>query len=193
MCGTLTETGGLLHFQRTGHGTSSVQLATDQTNISHPHELSEHEVQSQQVSPGVTWFYLDEQSRMQGPYGADQMRQWYESGNLTDRLQISESCDGPFRALSAYFSDRSKSFKCCADSSHTSTTECPPQACQVSPCDTTWFYVDHEGRIQGPHATNLMRHWFESGYLNGDLQISQAFNGPFQPFSSCFPDCSKSF
>jgi len=133
-----------------------------------------------------SWFYVDHQGRIQGPYDAGQMRQWFESGYLRDYLQISQSSDGPFRPLSFYFPDRNESF------ANKLETEHPPQAQQISP-SATWFYVDHAGRIQGPHRADKMRQWFESGYLSNDLQVSQMFNGPFGPLSSFFPDCSQAF
>lgn len=38
--------------------------------------------------------------------------------------------------------------------------------------ENDWYYVDLTGSVQGPFPGNLMRHWYESGFLLDELQVS---------------------
>lgn len=57
------------------------------------------------VSTNAPWYYADPQGNIQGPFGGDEMRQWLDGGYFKEDLPISQSPQGPFRALSLYFPD----------------------------------------------------------------------------------------
>lgn len=38
--------------------------------------------------------------------------------------------------------------------------------------ENDWYYVDLAGSVQGPFPGHLMRHWYESGFLLDELQVS---------------------
>jgi len=56
-----------------------------------------------------------------------------------------------------------------------------------------WFYLDPQGKIQGPFGADTMRRWHEAGYFEETLPLSQDRDGPFDALSSIFPDPSDAF
>lgn len=63
------------------------------------------------VITDAPWYYADPQGNIQGPFGGDEMRQWLEAGYFKGDLPISQSQNGPFRALSLLFPDSSVAFR----------------------------------------------------------------------------------
>ena len=51
----------------------------------------------------------------------------------------------------------------------------------ASVTNSPWYYVDPQGRIQGPFGSDMMRQWLVAGYFTSDLFISQSNSGPFFP------------
>ena len=49
------------------------------------------------------WYYVDPQSKRQGPFSGVVMRQWLEAGFFNSDLLISQSNSGPFLPLKVYF------------------------------------------------------------------------------------------
>jgi hypothetical protein len=49
-----------------------------------------------------------------------------------------------------------------------------------------WFYLDPQGRQQGPFKSTEMREWFEAGYFKPHLPIRYGNEGGFSPLASQF-------
>jgi PERQ amino acid-rich with GYF domain-containing protein len=62
------------------------------------------------VSPNAPWYYSDPQNNIQGPFRANEMRQWLEAGYFKGDLPISQQPSGPFRPLSLIFPNLSVAF-----------------------------------------------------------------------------------
>lgn len=64
---------------------------------------------SVQLSPATisdeSWFYIDLDSRIQGPFLSTQMSQWFRDGVVNVDLRISQSRCGPFHPYSSHASD----------------------------------------------------------------------------------------
>ena len=56
-----------------------------------------------------------------------------------------------------------------------------------------WYFLDIHGKTQGPFPTEEMRSWYEAGYLNKDLKISQNPSKGFQALTDWFPNPDMSF
>jgi hypothetical protein len=54
------------------------------------------------INHRAPWYYVDPQCIIQGPFGGDEMRHWFEAGFFMGDLPISQSCRGPFRTLNYY-------------------------------------------------------------------------------------------
>jgi hypothetical protein len=67
--------------------------------------------------PGAPWYYSDPQNNIQGPFRAEEMRQWLEAGYFKGDLPISQQPGGPFNLLSAIFPDLSVAFQTPEDKS----------------------------------------------------------------------------
>mmetsp|Transcript_18632 Transcript_18632/g.40320 ORF Transcript_18632/g.40320 Transcript_18632/m.40320 type:complete len:1336 (+) Transcript_18632:219-4226(+) len=73
-----------------------------------PHQQQypiEHNAHALHPSIYAPWFYIDFQGMVRGPFAADQMRHWFQCGQLSDDLHISQNCDGPFCKQSTFFHD----------------------------------------------------------------------------------------
>jgi len=57
----------------------------------------------------------------------------------------------------------------------------------ISITNAPWYYVDPQGRRQGPFSGVVMRQWLEAGFFDSDLLISQSNSGPFLPLKVYFP------
>ena len=56
------------------------------------------------------WYYSDPQRNIQGPFKAQEMRQWLEAGYFKGDLPISQQQSGPFRPLQAIFPNLDAAF-----------------------------------------------------------------------------------
>ena len=144
------------------NGAHALQGTTIESGATNPHVSSE----------GGSWFYVDQEGKVQGPFEVCLMRKWYKEGRLADTLPISPIYGGPFRTLSSCFSNFRDAFTMGGN---------------------TWYYLDCQGIRQGPHELDRMREWFKQGYLTEHLMISESSNGPFQMLLSYFVDRSKVF
>lgn len=50
--------------------------------------------------------------------------------------------------------------------------------------DQDWFYLDLQGSQQGPFGSEVMRHWYESGFLSDSLLVSRDIHLPFRTISA---------
>jgi len=66
--------------------------------------------QQQRIVPDAPWYYSDPSKNIQGPFRGEEMRQWLEAGYFKGDLPISQNPSGPFRPLSAIFTDLSMAF-----------------------------------------------------------------------------------
>lgn len=65
-----------------------------------------------------------------------------------------------------------------------STRDLFPFAISIS---DTWFYLDEEGKSQGPFSTSEMRSWYSMGYFPNDLKVRT----DNQPQFLCLNDCPR--
>lgn len=56
-----------------------------------------------------------------------------------------------------------------------------------------WFYLDPQGKIQGPFSQDNMRLWHEGGYFPRDLPIKLRTWSNFHPFIDVFEDLRLAF
>jgi hypothetical protein len=63
------------------------------------------------ASPGVSWYYLDPQQTIQGPYDSDRLLRWWRKDSLPTDVRISTSNDpASFREVGTYFPDLAIAF-----------------------------------------------------------------------------------
>eukprot|EP00543_Licmophora_paradoxa_P014002 CAMPEP_0202457786 /NCGR_PEP_ID=MMETSP1360-20130828/14702_1 /ASSEMBLY_ACC=CAM_ASM_000848 /TAXON_ID=515479 /ORGANISM="Licmophora paradoxa, Strain CCMP2313" /LENGTH=1088 /DNA_ID=CAMNT_0049077949 /DNA_START=115 /DNA_END=3381 /DNA_ORIENTATION=+ len=65
--------------------------------------------------PDAPWFYSDPQQNIQGPFRAEEMRQWLEAGYFKGDLPIGQQPGGPFLPLGKYFPNLNQAFKMTAN------------------------------------------------------------------------------
>lgn len=69
-----------------------------------------------------------------------------------------------------------------------------PQPLQPVLAPSAWYYIDPQGCVQGPYATDKLREWWEGGFLPQDLQISLENDmSKFAPVANFFPDLRLAF
>lgn len=56
------------------------------------------------------WYYSDPQGNIQGPFRANEMRQWLEAGYFKGDLPVSQNQSGPFRPLQLIYPDLESAF-----------------------------------------------------------------------------------
>lgn len=63
------------------------------------------------IDANMPWYYSDPSRNIQGPFRAEEMRQWLEAGYFKGDLPISQNTTGPFAPLSNYFPNMASAFK----------------------------------------------------------------------------------
>lgn len=132
------------------------------------------------------WYFRDRANQVQGPFGDDEMRAWYEAGYLQSDLLISNGHPSQvqMKPLQVWFPNGTVAFV-------------PrEQLKQMDPVVAAqWYFVDKNQKVQGPFSDMQMHQWHSAGYFAGDLQIvNQAVqNAQWQPLRAVFPNVSEAF
>eukprot|EP00924_Labyrinthula_sp_SR-Ha-C_P000699 augustus_masked-scaffold_7-processed-gene-1.56-mRNA-1 protein AED:0.39 eAED:0.41 QI:0/0/0/0.33/1/1/3/0/835 len=58
---------------------------------------------------------------------------------------------------------------------------------------SSWYYKNPEGVVQGPFTNDEMLQWYAAGYLPNDLLIAQGQNREFSPLQAVFPVPGSAF
>ena len=135
------------------------------------------------------WYFRDPQGVTQGPFDDGSMRAWLEAGYLSPDLPI---CNGDprrnqFRKLCEFFPNAIVAFL-------------PPEqakmmANQNAPKEGEWFFVDKNGKVQGPFSDFHMRQWHLSGYFEPTLQLMNRAvpNAQWRMLKDHFPNLADAF
>ncbi|GBG33338.1 GRB10-interacting GYF protein 2 [Hondaea fermentalgiana] len=131
----------------------------------------------------VQWYFRDNDNKVQGPFGNEEMRAWYEAGYLKADLLVAKGDprSNAFKTLAELFPNGSNAFM----------DESPDQGSEGG----QWYFLDRNHQQQGPFTDIHMRQWHMAGYFEPTLQITNvAFDNPtWAPLREYFPNVADAF
>lgn len=137
------------------------------------------------TTPANQWYFRDPQNQVQGPFDDASMRAWLEAGYLAADLPICNgNPKGQFRKLSDWFPNAIHAF--------TPPAEKPAA---LPDREGEWYFVDKNGKVQGPFGDFHMRQWHLAGYFEPTLQLmNQAIQGSsWVMLRDLFPSITDAF
>ena len=135
------------------------------------------------------WYFRDPQGQTQGPFDDATLRAWLEAGYLAPELPI---CNGDprrnqFRKLVEFFPNAITAFL--------PQDQARQMAKQDAPKEGEWFFVDKNGKVQGPFSEYNMRQWHLAGYFEPTLQLLNRAtpNAQWMMLRDLFPNLADAF
>ncbi len=143
------------------------------------------------------WFFRDRAGAIQGPFGDEEMRAWYEAGYLAADLLISADKMN-WAQLTKWFPNGMYAF---LPAVQVQQLQAQAQAqammaqAQMQAQAGQWYFVDKNGKVQGPFSDTHMRQWHMAGYFEPSLQvINNASPSPqWQMLRDAFPNLADAF
>eukprot|EP00924_Labyrinthula_sp_SR-Ha-C_P001669 snap_masked-scaffold_18-processed-gene-5.25-mRNA-1 protein AED:1.00 eAED:1.00 QI:0/-1/0/0/-1/1/1/0/224 len=122
-----------------------------------------------------SWFFIDKEQNIQGPYSYTIMRKWYTEGFLKDDLEISHSPTSAFHTLREFYPNVSRAFDYHVSRPQSydvkSTTGASTVLSKSDQGEEIWYFLGNDNDVQGPFTAKKMLKWFKMGYFDANLQI----------------------
>lgn len=145
------------------------------------------------------WFFRDRAGAIQGPFSDEEMRAWYEAGYLAADLLISADKMN-WAQLVKWFPNGMYAF---LPPAQVQQMQAQAQAQAMAQAQVQvqvqaqgqWYFVDKNGKVQGPFSDTHMRQWHMAGYFEPTLQvINNASPAPqWQMLRDTFPNLADAF
>ncbi|XP_004520931.1 GIGYF family protein CG11148 isoform X2 [Ceratitis capitata] len=84
------------HMQQQQIAAAAAAAANLTTGCHASHSINSN---TSSAAPADLWYYRDPQSKVQGPFSATEMTEWYRAGYFNENLFVRRSCDMHFRSL----------------------------------------------------------------------------------------------
>ena len=144
----------------------------------------------------MTWYFLDKNEELQGPFQEEDMRAWYEAGYLAADLMISQTArhSEDFSPLADVFPNGMIAFLS-EDAAAEVLAQSAEADAETSSSGGEWYFKDTQGNVQGPFSDTHMRQWHMAGYFQPDLEIlnSNSVYPEWSTLQDAFPDMSSAF
>jgi hypothetical protein len=133
----------------------------------------------------VTFYYLDDDDKRQGPFSAIQLRSW--ARHLGMNRLVARAPQGMPLPLGHWVTEWDLA---CASSPESAIRRVPAarqSACASSPvrllarAAAAWYYTDDDEQVQGPFDAAQLAAWAE--LLGGTRRAGQSASGPFAPLN----------
>ena len=103
------------------------------------------------------WFYLDDNSELQGPFSTSLMRSWFHAGYFTPSTRVRRDDEPELMELE----NRPHT----EFANHSNNIDTAPPVLSPFTVDDGWYYVDNANIERGPFSTSQFRFWHHRGYL----------------------------
>ena len=98
---------------------------------------------------------------MQGPFDAQSLVSWYDSGNLPSDLLVARAGAEGYEALNVMIALLRR---ICEEGGMVDADD-------EEEDETQWHYVDNSNELQGPFPSSHLMAWFDQGHLDADILV----------------------